>query len=910
MLTAVRLALVVAASAAALWLLPASIHIVNWSSTGPVRVALLAPSSRLAWAVVIAAGGWAVVAALWTRLGRGLDDLARRVSPLWLLWIWAVPYLPWIPDRAPELLVFAGPVRWVIVLVAVGATVMGSLTGNFSRHFVITSRSVIFVVSLLIYAAAGVKFASDAGFGGDEPHYLVITHSLLVDHDLAIENNHARGDYRTFFGGELRPDFLRRGRNDTIYSIHAPGLPALLLPAYAIGGATGAVVMMAIMAALAALAVFDIGRLVAGEQAATVTWAALCLTVPFVPQAWLIYPELPCALIVGWAVIWFMRPADSALGAGIQGLVLGILPWLHTKFAVLVPVLAGFCVYRLWPRMKPIAAMTVALSISVAAWLLSFYWMYGVFDPQAPYGTSPQTNVLFSNIPRSVLGLLFDQKFGILVYSPVYLLGFIGAAIAFRDRNLRTLGLSLCAAIFAFVVGTTRFYMWWGGSSAPARFLVPIVPLAAPAVALAIGRIRSRIGQGIVTTLVAISVAIAAVSVMSPREELLYSDPHGYSRLLIALQGGAPLDRIWPTFTEEDWRTPARALMLWLGAFGAAAALTLLARRYRLVESSLWTVTLLACCGVLLGALLTDVQSPKARADIANRGKLALLEAVDPPKLRAIGYVHNAALKVDELGSSRGGRTMIPLNGDETLGTATISVERRGDRQDSDRMFLEGPFELPEGRYEVQVWFESMRPEHGSVMVRYGPDVEARSASTADNPAVIPVTLPITGPIWVGASDPGTGRAIERIAIQARTVVPLSARLPFSARGVEKLESAPGAYLAYVDDRTYPEGGVYWTRATEQGTVVVVPGSAATLQLILHVGANGGPVKVRVGAERSTVELNPGETKEIEFPVPQRGRPVPVSVKAQRAFRPADVDPQSADRRLLGCQVRPRLLQN
>ena len=51
---------------------------------------------------------------------------------------------------------------------------------------------------------------------------------------------------------------MRRGQNGEIYSIHAPGLPAVLLPAYAIAGYAGALVIMWLMAALMALAVFDL----------------------------------------------------------------------------------------------------------------------------------------------------------------------------------------------------------------------------------------------------------------------------------------------------------------------------------------------------------------------------------------------------------------------------------------------------------------------------------------------------------------------------------------------------------------------------------------------------------------------------------------------------------------------------
>lgn len=49
----------------------------------------------------------------------------------------------------------------------------------------------------------------------------------MKDGDLKIENNHLRGDYREYFFGPLKPHYLARGVNGEIYSVHAPGLPAV-----------------------------------------------------------------------------------------------------------------------------------------------------------------------------------------------------------------------------------------------------------------------------------------------------------------------------------------------------------------------------------------------------------------------------------------------------------------------------------------------------------------------------------------------------------------------------------------------------------------------------------------------------------------------------------------------------------
>ena len=410
----------------------------------------------------------------------------------------------------------------------------------------------------------------------------MITQSLLRDHDLAIENNHLRGDYREYFGGDLRPDFLRRGLNEVIYSIHAPGLPALLVPAYAVAGYRGAVVMLCLFGALAALAIFDLAALLTGPATAWVAWAATCLTVPFVPHSWLIFPEMPGALLVAWAALWLYAPLPARARTWIwRGAALAMLPWLHTKFVILLAAMVAALLLRLWRAPRAAAALVTPAIVSVALWIWSFHVLYGAFDPQIPYGDFPKLYVLAANIPRGVLGLLFDQKFGLLMYAPVYLVAIGGGWMMLRRPELRLFALALIVTVVAFVASSTRMYMWWGGSSAPARFLVPILPLLAPMIAVAFDGWRSAAARWVSAFLLAVSVAVALAGVVAPQRFMLFSAPHGLANMAAAVEGPSPLSYLLPTFTEGGTRAPLLQLAPWAVAAMLALAVVVFSTRRR-----------------------------------------------------------------------------------------------------------------------------------------------------------------------------------------------------------------------------------------------------------------------------------------------------------------------------------------
>ena len=525
----------------------------------------------------------------------------------------------------------------------------------------------------------------------------MITQSLLRDHDLAIENNHARGDYREYFGGDLRPDFLRRGLNEVIYSIHAPGLPALLAPAFAVDGYAGTVAMLCLFGALAALAVFDLAVLLVGPGAALITWAAACLTVPFVPHSWLIFPEMPGALIMAWAALWWYAPLPARPRTWIwRGAALAILPWLHTKFVILLAAMLAALVLRLWRSPKAAAALIVPVMVSVALWIWSFYVLYGVFDPQIPYGDFARFYVLAANIPRGVLGLLFDQKFGLLMYSPVYLLAPIGCWMMVRQPERRLFALVLLTTVSVFVASSTRMYMWWGGASAPARFLVPIVPLLAPMIAVAVH--GAAIGGGAMVLGAArarqrrggrgrrdVAAAVAAVQ----RGARVREHGRRCAGRVTAVVSAADLHRGCRARAARAARCRGRS------PHSLALAVVVLASRWPGRTNGFAAGAAAVTVFVVGGAVLAGAPAPVSQQRAtALRGRLDLMRADDGMALRGLDY----------------GRR-VRLNERQTLEMTGIRVTRSAGELSDDPRRLAGPFALPAGRFTARITFD--RPTAG-----------------------------------------------------------------------------------------------------------------------------------------------------------------------------------------------------
>ena len=576
-----------------------------------------------------------------------------------------------------------------------------------------------------------------------------------------------------------------------------------------------------------------------------------------------------------------------------RGACLAALPWLHAKFALLLAPLVVLLLWRLRTRIKESAILLLPIAAGGLAWLAYFYVIYGSVDPQAAYGRPfMERFIQLENIPRSLLGLLLDQKFGLLVYAPVYVLTTVGVILLVRDRRRHVLAVALLVTAGPFLVSSARLIMWWGGSSPPARFLVPLLPLLAAPMAAALGSVRGRVGRVTMAISLALSLLIVAAGVVVPdRLFLLPPDPHGTARLFEAVQGSAPLVASLPTFTEQNWTRPLASSLPWIIAAAAALGLALVAAARASRLNLFWIGGIEAVTFLLVGSLMTSRAAAFTRADSVMRGRTALMTAYDPDRLRGFDYGSMTRVDADTL------RRMAPLSIQRSPGNPVDAQGR-----------VAAPPALPPGRYEARVWFQGQGERDGDLLLsaRRG-NVLARMHGPLANPATIAFDVPALLGFVVSLSERSSAQAVDRVEIIPLSIVPKSSRIDAQARAVEAIAGRPNAYIVYVDDETYPEGGVFWTRGANRGDVLIAAAGASEIMLTLHVGPISGTVRLTVDGQPIDVGMVPNETRVVPVPVRAGAGLVRVGVQAPASFRPSAVDPNSTDIRALGCQVRVEL---
>ncbi len=363
--------------------------------------------------------------------------------------------------------------------------------------------AILFAASVVVYSTGSlVMISRGATFSGDEPHYLIISHSLLEDRDLNLADNYARKDYRRFmrFQGDIAPHVVNGAKPGSLYSFHSPGASFLLLPFYAVGslfqGRAWAFIIrlgMSLWGALFAVQVYLLARRRwSADGAALGLWFLAGFTSPVFFYAIHVYPEI---IVAGLSLMVYRLLRDSpSLSPGrsaVCGLLLGTFIWFHAlKYLALF---APLFLFGLWTvRRKSASRAALILYILVPAAVIGLYLqfqhsLYGTYSPFAVSWARPMTATsgdslkfagsLLFGVPlrdrlETLAGYFLDQRDGLLLYSPVFLFALLGAWEMLKKERRELLQILFLGAPYVLL---SAFLTQRSGYSPQARPLVAVI---------------------------------------------------------------------------------------------------------------------------------------------------------------------------------------------------------------------------------------------------------------------------------------------------------------------------------------------------------------------------------------------------------------------------------------------------
>jgi len=319
-----------------------------------------------------------------------------------------------------------------------------------------------FVIAAIGYALM-IPLQLRTPIDGDEPYYLLMTESLVRDHDLDLTNQYREQAHSDIGRSDLLPQpGDPRGPHGEQYSRHEPFLPILMMPGYALGGLPGALAVIALFGALLARSTIrfleDEGI---GDATTRMLFPLIAFGPPVVFYATRIWPEVPAAFCFVEAVRGIRQRRPPRWIAAIFALVL-----LKIRFGLLAVVLLVRVLRT--KRQLAIAAAVVAVPL-VIAWLIS--------------GNAMNTHSIRELLPSGAIfywlglfGLILDGAAGLVFQAPFFALAIPSLA---RWRSMPAgfrLGMSASLLYVLYLIPRSE---WHGGWSPPLRYIVVLMPILA-----------------------------------------------------------------------------------------------------------------------------------------------------------------------------------------------------------------------------------------------------------------------------------------------------------------------------------------------------------------------------------------------------------------------------------------------
>jgi len=327
---------------------------------------------------------------------------------------------------------------------------------------------------------------------GDEPHYLLVTQSIIKDGDLDLKNNYDNKDYMVNHWSEITDRHITLGKDGGQYSIHGILLPLIITPGYFLFGRLGAILTISFLSFLLVIQVYKLLEKNFDKRLSLVATFIFVFNVIFILNSTALFPDLLTGLMIIFLFNKFQNFKNSN-SSFLISLIIGLLVWNHFK---LLPFLLVFVLLFSLKIKKPKAILKflVIPIISLILFSIFNYQLFGSFSPIASF--TPGLARFNQNPAINLTKSIFDQSQGVLFNAPLLII-LIFAGLTLLIFNFKKIypgkkELVLFTVIsFGYIFLHMIFDDWYGGYSPAGRYWMQVLPVLTALVPLGLKLVKS-----------------------------------------------------------------------------------------------------------------------------------------------------------------------------------------------------------------------------------------------------------------------------------------------------------------------------------------------------------------------------------------------------------------------------------
>lgn len=383
------------------------------------------------------------------------------------------------------------------------------------------------VMALLVYALM-VPAMLRTPIDGDEPFYLLLTESIVHDHDLDLANQYRDLAHSAAGRTDLQPQLGDPvGKHGQRYSRHEPFLPLLMVPGYVMGrlaGAIATIVLFGVLLVRSTIRMFEDEGI--DDATARAVFPLFAFGPPILFYAARIWPEVPAAFCFVEAIRGVRQRRAQRWIPALFGMTL-----LKLRFILVAIPLLLIAVRR--RKHVVIAALAITVPL-IVLWLVSGR-ATSVHSWRELLPVSPRFYAI------GFFGLLLDGAAGVLFQAPFYLLGIVAIGRWRETPQAFRMGVLTSLLYIVYLVPRAE---WHGGWAPPLRYVVVFAPLFA----LGAASIWRRISGGVIALVAIWTIGLVAHGAAFPYRLFHIENGENAAGEMLSKTYRSDFSRLFPSF--------------------------------------------------------------------------------------------------------------------------------------------------------------------------------------------------------------------------------------------------------------------------------------------------------------------------------------------------------------------------